>query len=882
MTLLGMGEPGAAREGTALPRGCQFCPRDRAPGIQKVMGRVYGRPVFVWAQGPGPEENAKGRELIGPAGEWFWQELAQVGLSRRHCDIQNVVRCLTAEPDGARWKLRDPAPAELRACSIYTDEARAQSKARVWLVLGAVAREALFGKGKRDPAFWQGDTRVILLDHPSFFLRGGDPSRLHAFRALLRHARETLDAPRGERWPFLKQVNIRTVRTAAEAAEAEREILSILAFNEGRMSVDEEDDEVGGERVTLCVGFCPRPGDAWVFVLDHPENDASADDRAAVRAAVKRLLETDCGKSMHHGSYDDGRFLREFGSRARNYDCDTELADYLDRPATGQSYSLLAVTGRRYPDFAGYKELVSAAVPEGMTIEEGRRAGEFHLARVPLERVVQYNGCDCHVTARIERDTRERVPPALMRVYTEAAFTLDRMQRFGPLLDFRHTARVERLFPPMQERLAAKLRELAGDPELNPNSNPRITQVLYDTWGLPVVGDKRNARKETLQILQQSYPEHDGLKTLMDYRQAKTRADRVASFRRSAEAHEGRVMTVWRLTGTVTGRLSSGGGGSDRGNLQNIPSVGHVKDMLVSDDGWRDFVALALREGTAAAMAAFPDIVLFLSRDYSQMELRMLAHVAGERAMIEMFQAGKDIHAAIGALWSGWDFDTIRNDAKVRRIVKALHFGIIYGLGPKGLRDDLLAQGVKLPLEEVEGYVKAYWERFPAAAAWRQRMPDLVQRDGYIENLLGFRAPIDVHAEKGGFWKNKAVNYPIQGGAHQMLLCALSLLERCPDRYPAIRPQLEIHDSLITVAKLREVADAMRQGRQLLELDAVEAVRHDFGIDWQVPLKTDLNIGFRFGSLVEVEGDDIEGALREVVRQAVLRERALDAELAAA
>lgn len=876
---------GAAPSG---PRGCDHCPLDKVRGVRKVMGKVKGRPVFVWAQSPGPNENDRRKELVGRAGQLFWREAKRAGLNPKQCDVQNVVRCFPADRRGGRLKMRDPSEQEVHCCSIHSERARAKSKAKVWLVLGRVAKDALFGKARKPPMFFEGDTQVFILDHPSYLLRGAPPERMEKFREQLRDAAATVNRKGSARFAFVDDLNIRTVRTAEEAVKAFAEIREMQAQVGGRISIDEEAAKIDGKWITLCVGFCPKPGEVWVFVLDHPENDASKKDRKAVRKVIKAILEMPCGKTMHHGSYDDDRFEEVFGTRAVNFDYDTQFACYVDRPMAKASYSLLSVVARDYPQFSGYKDLVlPEAVPHGMSVDAGRKTGQFYLDRLPIPKLVRYNACDCHVTRFIEEDTRQRVPERLVRVYTDAAFTFDRMQSFGPLLDFKQVGKVEQLYPIRRQNTLRKLQRLAKNPNFSPGSPKHVEKAVYATWGIEPVNDKKDTKKLTLELmLEREY--HEGLQTLMDYREAKNRADRVAAFRRSAEApdHDGRVTTFWWLTGTRTGRLSSGG--NDRqdarnlGNIQNIPSEKHLKNTLVSSVDWRDFVDFALKKGTAAAIDRFADMEVFLARDYSQMELRILAQITGEKAMIKLFNSGADIHAGIGSEWSEWDFKTIQNDQKVRRIVKGMHFGIIYGLTAGSLRTKLLSQGIEEERETVEGYVDSYWKRFKRADEYRKEMPKLAKRNGYVENLFGFRAPIDTsHRDSGPRWDNQAVNAPIQGAAHQVLFCALAMLWRDRDRYKLIRPQMEVHDSLVTVSKLRDVPETIEITRQLVEEDVRDMTAREFGVDWKVPLKTDLEMGFRYGGMVEWAGG-LEETMREVVRGCVRDDRALEKELAEA
>src|SRR6266446_4043763 len=427
--------------------GCQFCPRNNVPGIQKIFGSVEGKPLFLWVQSPGADENAEGRELVGRAGRWLWQELKQVGVRRIDCDIQNVVRCWPADRDDEEnsWVARDPLKEELKCCSMYTKQAIAQSKAKVWLVMGQIAREQLFGKKKRAMTFYQGQTRVFLADHPAYFIRGtASKSRLDQFRETLRLVKEELNN-KGGRFSFIQTRDYRAIKTRKEALQAAREILELARSGE-RIIYDEEDDVIDGKRVLLCVGASGKPGTSYVFVLDHPENQVSESEKQVVRDVVKSLLKHPHPKGMHHGNYDVERYEELLGVKTENFDFDTQYGEYMRDP-TQHGYNLSAIVERNLPKYSGYKDIVQEAVPEGMTVEQGREIGEFHLAQVPLQKVIWYNGADCDVTKQIELGARDKVPLALVRVYTDAAFPIDEMQQNGPLLDYDQYEKVIKVYP---------------------------------------------------------------------------------------------------------------------------------------------------------------------------------------------------------------------------------------------------------------------------------------------------------------------------------------------------------------------------------------------------------------------------------------------------
>jgi len=664
---------------------------------------------------------------------------------------------------------------------------------------------------------------------------------------------------------YLKAQDYQGIVTEQGAKDAVHELLR-YARKGVRLSCDVEVDVVDGERKLLCVGFSPKPGKARVFVLDHPENPADFKERRRIAACVRWILrQSDIKKSMHHGTSDTAELRELLNVEVEGYDFDTEYAEYIADPSK-YAYGLKSIAKRKLEKFADYEYILwPEAVPAGMTLKEGKKELELHLAKVPLDRFVLYNGADCDCTKRVELGTKGISEP-LMRVYKDSAFILEEMENFGPLLDPKQTAKMSLVYPKRKEALTNQLRKISGWKDLNPNSPQQVHDILYlskKNGGLnfkPVEEGNFSTDKQTLELLRRRY-DHPFVSTLEEYRQVKNWNERTEAFKRSAAVHEGRIKTIWWLTGTRTGRLSSGGGKrNDKrnlGNLQNIPGNDHVKNMLVSDLRWREFLwersdrGLRLRKITDELLRRFADIEVFAALDYSQMELRILAQVTGEKSMIDLFNSGADIHAEMGSLWSGWSFKQIQEDDKLRRTVKAFHFGIIYGLGPPGLWLDLKSKGVEVSLSKVKDLHAAYFHRFKKVAQYIKDMPKFAEKHGYVENLFGFRVPIDAAGSgRGSFWANQAVNAPIQGAAHQVMLCAVAMMHRERQKYAVLRPQMEIHDAFMMISTIQELQNVARTATQLMGPDVMAMTTREFGIKWKLPLVTELKIGLRFGGMV--------------------------------
>jgi len=184
---------------------CDFCPLNTVPVFKKIMGKVEGKDIMIWAQSPGAEENREGRELVGRAGKFLWQELRRVGITREMCDIQNVVRCLPADrrEDVRRpLKMRKPLKQDIQRCSFYTKQAIKEQRAKRHLIFGEIAHKEVLGAEYRKDkkVFWSEklNGQVVCLAHPAYVIRGGGENsprpnaRLIEFRKRL----EMLQSPR--------------------------------------------------------------------------------------------------------------------------------------------------------------------------------------------------------------------------------------------------------------------------------------------------------------------------------------------------------------------------------------------------------------------------------------------------------------------------------------------------------------------------------------------------------------------------------------------------------------------------------------------------------------------------------------------------------------
>jgi uracil-DNA glycosylase family 4 len=939
------------RKQSVSGRGCDNCPSKKnwKKGVSPVMGRVRGKDIFIFAQSPGPTENDKGKELLGRAGKWWWQEMERVGLSRSDCDIQNIVRCFPADynHDAERLVMRDPSKEELHCCSLYTDKALEKSKAKIYIILGRFAAKEVLGREFRKDRriFWSNvlKAKVFCLDHPAYFIRGHAPSwKLKEFRNTLQQAALAAVSD-GSQFAFLAEQDYKGITKISSAVRAYKFLKK--KAKKGRLTVDveagqlEKRDETGKiiktKWVVSCVGFTWAPGHARVFCVDHPRSDGWTPivKDPAVRAKIVELVsdlieDENIKKALHHGSYDDPEMREFLGARLRGYDYDTNYAQYLVYPGA-KSYGLEEIAFKHYPQFAGYKMI---RYPEGFKIDEinfgkvknptpeqtvklGMKQGKMNLTKMPWKKMVLYNGADNDLTKRIEKDTKSRVVMPLMKVYKDAAYTVDRMEKNGPLLDFKQLDILDVLFPPRREDILRRIHLIVGDPEFNPNSQPQLLKFLYKKLKLPVVNAetvngevKPNTRKETLQILAQK---HEFPQLILDVRRvSKICTTYLKGFRISAELHKGHLQTKWWLTGTRTGRMSSGGGGAKGGqedgivNLQNVHGDQQLQNLIISSKNWRKVykawkkahkvtvvyakdgnvakdekgqprITIRLRAGFAKWWKKFLNTKIFLAFDQAQVEIRVLAQASGDRRLIADIKKG-DIHSRVGHRITGWAIEKIAHDKKTRTLTKNVHFGMVFGLGENGLYDFIKAKdptvderygGEKKARKAIAKLQRAYFAYYFGVKQYQEDQRAFAEEHHYVETLFGYRRPLDTRdrdeIEEGdesdlgtAYWGNVAINTPIQGTAHQLMLIAMALIKRFPKRYKRLRELvMEIHDAMVFGVKLKDLFATAKLGEYLLTKHVLKVVKKEFKIDWQVPLEVEPKAGYRLGTTVQFYKD---------------------------
>jgi DNA polymerase I len=257
----------------------------------------------------------------------------------------------------------------------------------------------------------------------------------------------------------------------------------------------------------------------------------------------------------------------------------------------------------------------------------------------------------------------------------------------------------------------------------------------------------------------------------------------------------------------------------------------------------------------------FAKTKVYWAMDHSQLEIRTLAQMSGDKLLIQLLQSGEDIHCAVGHELTGIPIAKIAKDRDTRTAIKGIHFGIIYGLSAKSLFYTLKIQAAErkekfdMTEEEVTKLYKRYFKKFSGVTQFLEEQVEFATENGYVETLFGFQREVSIAGEEGRdtYWRNQAVNSPIQGTAHQLILISMAILDMKPVTYNLLQDLcMEIHDSLVGFCNLEDLPETYAQGKKLLEKDVlVYVAKHWPEIHWKVPLKADAKAGFRMGVLVE-------------------------------
>ena len=531
-----------------------------------------------------------------------------------------------------------------------------------------------------------------------------------------------------------------TSDTDYQVVQTQQQLDSMLADLQvaGAFAFDTETTSLDPMRANLVgLSFATAPGNAWYVPVGHNEGDQLPLEE--VLAQVRPLFESlELGKCAHNANYDVA-VLAGRGVQCRNVDFDTMIAAHLlGRNALGLKNLSLDILGREM-------------TPISQLIGTGRKQITFD--QVPIESAVSYAAADADMTGRLRQAlegplAKQGLTHLLTDMEMPLVPVLVTMQRHGIKLDAGALHEMSRDLNQQLQQVETDLYQSIGH-TVNINSPQQLSDVLFQELGLPRTKRTKTGYSTDANSLERLKGLHPVVDQILEYRQiSKLKSTYVDALPEMVNPTTGRIHTSYNQTGSATGRISS----SDP-NLQNIPirtELGRqVRKAFVADNA--------------------PEWLLF-SADYSQIELRVLAHLSQDEGLLDAFRRGEDIHSSTASLMFEVPIDQVNSD--MRRIAKILNFGVIYGLSAHGI-----SQQTEFNREEGLKFIENYFAKYPGISEYIESVKDKTREFQYVETVMGRRRYLlDINSSNfnvRGAAERMAINMPVQGTAADIMKLAM-------------------------------------------------------------------------------------------------------------
>ncbi|MGH1423645.1 MAG: DNA polymerase I [Pseudooceanicola sp.] len=569
----------------------------------------------------------------------------------------------------------------------------------------------------------------------------------------------------------------------------------------GYVAIDTETTGLD-EMVVDLVGIClaTDPGKACYIPLTHKAGEGEglfgtselSEGQMPLKdalAILKPVLEDDAILKIGQNMKYDAKILKRYGINVAPFD-DTMLISYAQH--AGEHGHGMDTLSDRY--------LGHSPIPIKELLGSGK--SQITFDRVPIEEAVKYAAEDADITLRLWQVMK----PNLHRLKVTSVYetlerplvpVLARMEMTGIKVDRDTLSRMSNAFSQKMAALESEIHELAGE-TFNIGSPAQVGEILFDRMGLEGGKKGKTGKYSTpADVLEDLATEHDMPARILDWRQlSKLKSTYTDALQTHINPDTGRVHTSYSIAGANTGRLAS----TDP-NLQNIP--------VRTEEGRRIREAFVAEEGKT-----------LLSLDYSQIELRILAHVAGIDALKQAFHEGQDIHAATASEMFGVPLADMTPD--VRRQAKAINFGVIYGISAFGL-----ARNLRIPRDEAKGFIDRYFERFPGIKEYMDDTVAFAKENGFVKTLFGRRIntpEIGAKGPRAGFAHRAAINAPIQGSAADVIRRAMIRMDDAIADLPA-KMLLQVHDELVFEVDAGAEDQVIEAARKVMENAADPAVQ---------------------------------------------------------
>lgn len=564
---------------------------------------------------------------------------------------------------------------------------------------------------------------------------------------------------------------------------------AIVAFDTETNSLDTQSAKIVG------FSFCVDGENSYYVPIHHHylgvgEQISMRDAHHAIQALFQHKI---VGQNL---KYDLAVIEHNFGITCKTLYADTMVMAWLLNPESSVGLDALA---KRLCDY------------EMVKFKDVVQKGE-DFSSVALERACEYASEDAWMTLKLYHKLKEMLLPSLLSLAKEVEFpfvqTLQAMEKEGIAID---TDYFEALHVKTEAAIDGLKNEIFAlcDANFNLNSTQQLGAVLFEKLGLPTVKKTKTGYSTDEFVLQELMDKHPSIAKILEYRELyKLKSTYIEPLLKHAKSSpQNRIHTSFIHTGTSTGRLSS-----KEPNLQNIP----VKTELGRE----------IRKGFVAKEG-----YTLVGVDYSQIELRLLAHFSGDKAMVEAFCHNLDIHRQTALKLFGEE----HADAK-RGVAKTINFGLLYGMGPKKLSDTL-----GISTKEAKSYIESYFETFPTIKEYLSSIAEFAKKEGYVETLLGRRRYFDFEHANGmqyAMYEREAINTVFQGSAADLIKLSMNKIMQTYVNDDA-KLLLQIHDELIFEVK--------KEGAQAFAQEIKEVMEHIYTL--HVPLRVSVALGKNWGEL---------------------------------
>jgi DNA polymerase-1 len=570
----------------------------------------------------------------------------------------------------------------------------------------------------------------------------------------------------------------------------------LFAFDTETSSLDYLEAEIVG------VSFAVQAGEAAYIPLAHDYLGVPQQlSRDKVLAALKPLLENSDKHKIGQNIKYDAHVLANHGINLQGIAFDTMLESYvLDSTATRHDLDSLALK---------YLKLQTIKFEE----IAGKGKKQLPFNQIDIEQAAPYAAEDADVTLQLHQKLWLQLQsiPKLRQILTEMEMPLIpilmRMERNGVKIDAVQLQKQSAELAQSLQVIEQQAYELA-ETEFNLNSPKQLQSILFDKLGLPVL--KKTPKKEpstAVEVLEELALDYPLPKLILEYRSlSKLKSTYTNALPRQINPKTGRVHTSYQQAVTATGRLSS-----TNPNLQNIPirtaQGRRIRQAFVAPKGYR-----------------------LLAADYSQIELRIMAHLSQDEKLLAAFAAGEDIHKATAAEVFDVPLNEVTSDQ--RRSAKAVNFGLIYGMQAFGL-----AKQLGIERRKAQTYIDTYFARYPGVKAYMEDTRELAKKQGYVETVFGRRLYIpDIKSrshKRRQYAERTAINAPMQGTAADMIKMAMIKMDKWIDHRSDVKMLMQVHDELVF-----QVAENVVEETKAAIIEAMSYVT-----ELRVPLLVEVGVG---------------------------------------